>query len=101
MDAKILLGKILQRFHDRGLVQVDGYSSFGYIRETATAIYISREQGKDTRIPFNKLILAIEAFQKDVVLYNSGPSGLRKFGITHVTGPVWAILHLPDAEEFK
>ena len=49
MDSKILLGKILQRFKDQGVVKVEGYKSFGYIKETDNAVYVTREDGEDTR----------------------------------------------------
>ena len=101
MDSKILLGKILQRFSDIGDCQVGGFNKFGYIRETNNAVYVSREKGKDTPIQFQKIIHGIEAFQSNLELYNEGPSALRKFGITHVTSPIWSLLHLLSVEDFK
>ncbi len=100
MDSKILLGKILQRFADKKIAQVNGYSMFGYIKETNKAVYVTREGGEDTPVPFNKILIGIEAYQKDNNLYNEGPTALREFGITHVTSPIWSILHLLTKEEY-
>jgi len=100
MDSKILLGKILQRFKDLGKVQVEGYNSFCYIRETENAVIVTRESGEDTRIPFLKILLGIEAYKKDPMLYSRGPSALRDIGVTHVNSPVWSLLHLLNGNEY-
>jgi hypothetical protein len=94
MDSRILLGKILQRFKDQGFAQVEGYNKFGYIRETHNSVIVSRENGKDTPVPFQKILIGIEAYQSNPDLYNGTPNYLHKLGITHVTSPVWAMLHL-------
>ena len=101
MDSKILLGKILQRFSDIGKSKVEGFNSFGYIRETNNSVYVSRENGEDTRIQFEKILIGIEAFKTKSELYNEGPSALRDFGITHVTSPIWSMLHLLSLEDYK
>ncbi len=100
MDSKILLGKILQRFKDRTVAKVEGYKSFVYIRETENSIFVGRENSKDARIPFEKILTGIDAYKADTGLYKSNPTALRKFGITHITSPVFALLHLLDEEEF-
>lgn len=101
MNSFILVGKILQRFKDKGIAKVDGYSSFGYLRETPNSVIVSREKGMDTIVPFEKIKIGVEAFQSDLDLYASGPSKLRKFGITHVTSPVWSMLHLLEKELYE
>ncbi len=101
MDSKILLGKILQRFSDCGFSKVEGYVGFEYLRETNNAIYIGRERGKVTYIAFEKLIAGIEAFKSRPGLYEEGPSALREFGITHVTSPIWSLLHLLSSDDYK
>jgi hypothetical protein len=101
MDSKILLGKILQRFKDKGAAQVNGYNSFGYIRETNNSVFVTREGGKDTSLTFAKIIVGIDAYKSNPYLYNEGPNVLRKFGITHVTSPVFALLHMLDEEDYK
>lgn len=101
MDSKILLGKILQRFKDLGIAQVEGYNSFGYIRETQNSVFVTRESGKETPIPFDKILKGIEAYKSNIALYQSIPSALRDFEITHVTSPVFALLHLIDKDDFK
>lgn len=101
MDSKILLGKILQRFEDQKKSQVKGYKSFGYIRETANQVRVSREGGQDTWLPFKKILIAIKGYQENPDLYNEGPGTLRKFSITHVNSPIWSILHLLSKDEYK
>lgn len=101
MDSKILLGKILQRFSDKKVCRVEGYNSFGYIKETDNAIYVTREAGLDTRIPFEKIIIGIEAYQSNLNLYNIGPNALRDFDITHINSPIWSMLHLLEQTDFK
>lgn len=101
MDSKILLGKILQRFKDRKVAKVIGYNSFGYIRETENSVFVTREAGADTAIPFEKILIGIDAYKKNNSLFQSKPVTLRDFGISHVTSPVFALLHLLDEEEYK
>ncbi len=94
MDSKILLGKILQRFFDRKVAKVEGYNKFEYLKETSSSVYVSRETGDDTPVPFKKIIVGIEIYQQNPELYDEGPTALRDFGITHVTSPVWSLLHM-------
>jgi len=101
MDPKILLGKILQRFFDTKIAKVEGYNSFGYIKETNNSVFVTREAGVDTPIPFNKLIIGIEAYQSNPNLFDSNPTALREFGITHVTSPIFALLHLLSKEDYE
>ena len=101
MDTELLLGKILQKFKAQQFAQVQGYKLFGYIRETENMVYITRETGQDTPIPFEKIKIGIEAFRTDPNLYHQGPSKLRAFGITHVTSPIWSLLHLLDISDYK
>ena len=101
MDTKILLGKILQKFKSQKIAQVQGYKSFGYIRETENMVYVTREAGKDTPIPFEKIKTAIEAYKSNPQLFNEGPSKLRDYGITHVTSPIWSLLHLLEMADYK
>lgn len=101
MDSKILLGKLLQRFKDQGIAQVEGYNSFHYKRETDSAVYVLRENGNEAQIPFKKLVIGIESYQANPELYYNGPSALREFDITHVNSPIWALLHLLTIEEYR
>ncbi len=94
-----VVGEIVRRFKFRGYSQVSGYKRFGYIRETPNSVIISRENGKDTTIPFKKLYLAVEAIRKDKGIYSGGPQSLREHGITHVNSPVWSLLHMLSLEE--
>jgi hypothetical protein len=101
MDSKILLGKILQRFYDLKTAQVEGYNEFNYIKETDNAVYVTRENGKDTSISFDKILLGIEAYKSNPKLYLEGPVALRNFNITHVTSPIWSLLHLLDEIDYE
>ena len=101
MDSKILLGKILQRFSDLGISKVDGYNGFEYLKETNNSIYVGRENGKDTQIPFKKILIGIEAFKARPELYKAGPSALREFGITHIASPIWSLLHLLSSKDYE
>lgn len=89
-----ILSNILNEFRTNGFSQVTGYNRFGYIRETDSAVIVTRETGKDTRIPFVKIEQAIEAVKNDPSVYNAGPGSLRKHGITHINSPIWSLLHL-------
>ncbi|MBL4879801.1 MAG: hypothetical protein JKX82_00620 [Oleispira sp.] len=102
MNSKILLGKILQRFCDKRISQVEGYNRFGYLRETHNSVYVSRENGKDTRIPFEKILDGIEAFKAKPELYNEGPNALREsFKIRYITSPIWTMLHLLSRSDYN
>lgn len=57
------------------------------------------EKGADTREPFEKILVAIDAYKENPELYNEGPSKLRDYGITHITSPIRSILHLLPKEE--
>lgn len=101
MDSKILLGKILQRFKDRKVAKVEGYNSFGYIRETENSVFVTREAGEDTLIPFEKILTGIDAYKTNISLFQTTPTALRDFGITHISSPVFALLHLLAEEDYK
>jgi hypothetical protein len=94
MDAKIILGRILQRLIDQGHAQVFPLNFFGFIEIKSNSVLVSRENGLDTSIPFSRLELAIKIFQQNPELYSSGPNALRPFGITHLNSPIYALLHL-------
>jgi hypothetical protein len=98
-SEQILL-KILKRFKEKGLAQVSGYKSFGYLRETPKSVYVSREDGEDTPVSHKLLLMGIGAYLQNPSLYNEGPVELRRFKITHVTSPIFALLHLIPKEEY-
>ena len=56
-DNYKILQKMLEAFRNNGYAQVKGYNRFGYLRETDTAVFVSRETGKNTRVPFDKVLL--------------------------------------------
>ena len=100
-DNYTILQKMLEVFRSNGFAQVKGYNRFGYLRETDTAVYVSRETGKDTRVPLDKILLGIEALQDDSNVYSAGPGSLRKYEITRITSPIWAMLHLLPLSEYR
>ena len=100
-DNYKILQKMLEVFRSNGFAQVKGYNRFGYLRETDTAVFVSRETGKDTCVPFDKILLGIEALQDDSNVYSAGPSSLRKYEITRITSPIWAMLHLLPLSEYR
>ncbi len=90
---------LLSRFRKRGVVQVEGYNEYGYVSETDNAVIVSCERGNDTRVPFATIEKAIGVVRNNPQVYNKGPSGLRAHGFSHITSPVWAILHLAKLSE--
>jgi hypothetical protein len=96
MEAKIILGRIIQRLIDQEFAQVPGYNRFGFVETRANSLIVSRENGSDTSIPFSQLLKAIEGYKACSGDYNKGPTALRGYGITHVTSPIFALLHLLD-----
>lgn len=92
---------IIQAMKSQGYSKVEGYNKFTYIRDQSEYIEIGRENGKDTKIYFDKMLRGIEEFQTNNDLYDEGPSKLRDFGITHVNSHVWSMLHLLDKEEYQ
>jgi hypothetical protein len=101
MDSEVLLDKILKAFREKKIAQVEGYYPFGFIRETGKAVWVTRKKGKDTPIPFIKILNGINAYIAKPELYNEGPSKLRGYGITHVNSPVWSLLHLLSISDYK
>jgi len=94
-----LITEILVRFKKQGYAQVAEYNRFGFISETDNYVLVSREKGKDTKIYFNKISKAIDAVRKDHKVFTEGPSRLRKYGLTHIMSPLWALIHLLTLEE--
>jgi hypothetical protein len=101
MEPQILLGRIFQRFIDQQYAQIIGYNRFGFIELTNNYVLISREAGEDTKVPFSKIIIGIEAYQMDNDLYHQNTTPLRDQGITHVTSPVFALLHLLPESAYR
>jgi len=93
-----LISKILTRFKKTGIC-TSKKVKFKYISHNDNKVEVSREKGKDTPIYFRDLARAIEAVRKDHIVYSEGPSRLRKHGLTHVTSPLWALLHLLNFKE--
>jgi hypothetical protein len=98
-STREVVDMILSRLSEQGTAQVEGYNSFGFVRRTPSAVIVSRENGLDTPISLSRLEMAVEAVRKDPRIYDAGPSALRDHGITHVTSPLWALLHLVSKGE--
>lgn len=101
LSSDDLLKKILEAFQVKGYAQVPGYNKFGYVRETKNAMIVSRATGKDTPIPFKKILQAIEAVKQDINVYSAGPSALREHGITHINSPLWALVNLLPKSDYQ
>lgn len=94
MDSKILLGRILQKLEDNGKAKVPGYNTFKRVKEKENSIILLRENGNEATIPFKTILLGIEYYKMNTQAYDKGPTELRKASITHITSPVYALLHL-------
>jgi hypothetical protein len=94
MDSKILLGKILQRFEDKGYAKVAELNRFVRVEESNSQLMILRENNNTTRVDFKKIVIGIEFYQRNPEAYDKGPKALRDAGLTHVTSPIFALLHL-------
>lgn len=100
MDSKIILGRVLQKLVDEKFAQVEGYNRFGFIELKNSSVIVSREKGKDTPIQFSIIVKGIEAYKEKPELYEQRPVALRAVGITHVTSPVFALLHLLKQSDY-
>jgi hypothetical protein len=101
MDSKVLLGRIIQKMIDIGYCQVKPLNRFEYISHTDTYIMIVRERGKNTRIYYNKIVEVIDKYKENPEDYSLKPSKLRDYGLTHVTSPIWSLLHLLDKRDYS
>ncbi len=101
MDVSQVISMIVNRFERQGYAQVPGYNRFGFVVRGNSHVVVSRESGRDTKVPYAKLGEAIEAVREDSKVYSEGPSKLRNHGLTHITSPLWALLHLLKLEELR
>lgn len=99
MTIDDLVAEVVSRIQRRGYAQVTGYNKFGFVAIGKEHVIVSREMGKDTRVPFAMIRKAIEAVRTDHRIYHQGPSALRAYGITHITSPLWAMVHLLTLKE--
>ena len=100
MDSKIILGRILEKFIENKISKYAGYASFGYVSHSDNIIIVTREKGNDTKVPFKKILAGIEAYKLNYKLYEEGPTALREFGISHITSPVYSLLHLLEQKDY-
>lgn len=96
-----MLGKILQRLEDQGYAKVSGYNTFKLIKETDSSVTLLREKGTDTMIPFKKILAGIDYYKANSAAYDKGPTELRKVPITHITSPIFTLLHLIPKKSYK
>ncbi len=101
MKTMGILNKIQKEFKAAGYVQVEGYKRFGFVRETESAIVVSREDGADTPISLTKIYEGIEAVKQDINIYDGGPNTLRDHDIIFINSPVWALLHLASKADYR
>jgi hypothetical protein len=90
---------IVNRFRSQGYSQVEGYNRFDFVRESSNSVIIRRESGGEPEIPYSKIRKAIEVVRSDPAVYEKGPGSLQKYGITHVSSPIWSLLHLLSLNE--
>jgi len=101
MEAQIILGRILQKFIDKGFSKHLDYNRFGFVDLKNNSVIVTREAGANTSVPFKDLIIAIEGYQKNTSLYDEGPSSIRALGITHITSPIHSLLHLLPKDAYQ
>lgn len=94
MDSKIILGRILQKFIEQGFSKYQDYNLFKFVAVNNKSLVILRENGRNATIPFNKLIIGIEAYQSSPDLYDDNTTALRNVGIIHITSPIFSLLHM-------
>ncbi len=100
MDSMKILSTIQREIKARGYAQVPEHNKYEYVRETPSAIVVSREAGQDTPIYLTDILTGIDAAKLDSNVYDGGPDTLREHGITHVSSPVWALLHLVPKSDY-
>ena len=92
---------LLDRLHERGLCQVNGYKRFEFKRITKSSVVLLREKGTLVTIRFADIEKAIQAYFKNSEVYQT-PSNLRKIAkINYTTSPIWSILRLADEHEIN
>ncbi len=101
MESKILLGKILQRFEDQGYAKVDGYNRFNLVKSGETFVTVLRQKGTEAKVDFKRLLIGIDYYKENTSAYDKGPIALRRAGITHITSPVFSLLHLLKKAAYK
>jgi hypothetical protein len=89
---------MLQKVMEQGFAQVVGYNCFDFISLQRTSITLRRENGNDAEVPFKKLLIAIDGYKNQQNDYNAGPVKLRSYGLTHITSPIFSLLHLLPKE---
>jgi hypothetical protein len=101
MDSKIILGRILQKFVDSEYSQFKNYNRFDFIQLKHESLVLRRANGNNTIIPFDKLLLAIEAYKSHPDGYEKKTTFLIDCGITHITSPIYSLLHLLPKETYR
>jgi len=94
-----LTDQIISDFERIGVVQ-GPKKQFGFIRLSGKGIIISREDGLDTKIPRSKIEKAVKAVKSNHSIYNSEPSSLRSYGITHINSPIHALIRILPVESY-
>jgi hypothetical protein len=90
---------IIERFRKQGYAQVPGYNRFGFVEDRGNLVVVSRQNGLDTKIYITQLDQALAAVRAEPAIYDNGPSSLRAHGFTHVTSPLWSLIHLLSKDE--
>ena len=100
-DSKILLGKLLQKFEDKGFAKYKTYNRFVRVKEDTASLTILRENGSKWKVDFKRILVGVEFYQSDPEEYHKGPSALRRAGLAHITSPVFTLLHLLPIDAYQ
>jgi hypothetical protein len=96
----IVVEELIFRFKMKRVAKVEGYDELKLVKQQGNNLIVTREKGKETEIPKSRILKAIEVVRKDPTIYDRGPGALHgSTGVTHITPPVWTILHLMTLEE--
>lgn len=100
-EAEDIAIQLIERFQAAGKAQVEGYDAFEWASQTEKAIVIRRKNGQTARIPKETVVSAIALVRRSPEVYQRGPNQLQIHGVSHVSSPVWAILHLATLSELR
>lgn len=71
------------------------------IKSGETFVTVLRQKGTEAKIDFKRLLTGIDFYKENISAYDEGPTALRQAGITHITSPVFSLLHLLKKGAYK
>ena len=99
--VSIVAEELIFRFKMRRKIQVEGYNQYSLIEVRGENLVVTREQGKGTKIPKSRIIMALDKVRKNPSIYEKGPKGIDVAGPVLIPSPIWVILHLMTLEEIN